>query len=59
MRPLETKIINSSDPRHTAALEKFNKLIEDGITANVIFDDYRRALKKVDTIESLASKTGK
>ena len=49
---------NLTDSRHTAALEKFNKLIEDGITANVIFDDFRRATKKVDTIESLASKNG-
>jgi hypothetical protein len=51
------KIIVQNDQEHTIAIQEFNALIKKGIVANVVFDDWRRAQKKVDTIESLASKT--
>ncbi len=50
------RIIYMNDPEHTAALKENNELLKKEKFANVVFDDFRRAQKKIDDIESSASK---
>ena len=43
---------NSMDPRFIAAMETLSSHIENGIHANVVYDDYQKAQNKIQAIEN-------